>query len=369
MGNSTVTDSVNYTYTLQQTGGTIVAQGWCLTTVTYSDGQHAYYTYTTDNQPDHPTGQCPCTQKLLPLVKTCQDVRYKGPMRQICYDYQDGGPHGEITAEKYSLNGSINGPQVSWIYPPAPSPLSPSVTFPPSFTEHRGDGPSRTFNYTALTLVRPPPEEGDCPGISGPAPQQFLQSYTDFNGHTTSLGYDGNWYVNKVTDANGHITDYLRGPPPNAYLSPKGIGQILKITHHEDQTHIDYVYDDEPDISGHYLHSITDERGTYIGDPAHTTTYTRDTAHRVTRVDYPADASTPASYEEFTYNGFGQVLTHHLRNGAWESFVYDGRGLLTDKYNPKFDQQSASGGSDPRRRQSTGRGSRCYNHRKLSIDV
>src|SRR5439155_17363558 len=83
LGNSTVTDSVNYTYTLQQTGGTIVAQGWCLTTVTYSDGQHAYYTYTTDNQPDHPTGQCPCTQKLLPLVKTCQDVRYKGPMRQI----------------------------------------------------------------------------------------------------------------------------------------------------------------------------------------------------------------------------------------------------------------------------------------------
>jgi hypothetical protein len=80
------------------------------------------------------------------------------------------------------------------------------------------------------------------------------------------------------------------------------------------------------------------------------TTYTRDpTTHLVTRIDYPADASTPASYEAFTYNiNFGQVLTHRLRNGAWESFVYDGRGLLTDKYNPKFDTQgSAPGGNDP----------------------
>ena len=44
-----------------------------------------------------------------------------------------------------------------------------------------------------------------------------------------------------------------------------------------------------------------------------------------------------ASHEEFTYNSFGQVLTHRLKNGAWESFVYDGRGLLTNKYNPKAD--------------------------------
>src|SRR5438552_1402160 len=79
LGDSTVTDSVNYTYALQSTGGTTVTQGWCLTTVTYSDGQQASYTYTTDNQPDNPTLPCPCPLKILPLVKTCKDVRYKGP--------------------------------------------------------------------------------------------------------------------------------------------------------------------------------------------------------------------------------------------------------------------------------------------------
>ena len=50
------------------------------------------------------------------------------------------------------------------------------------------------------------------------------------------------------------------------------------------------------------------------------------------------------SFEEFTYNNFGQVQTHHLKNGNWESFVYDGRGLLTDKYNPKA---TVPGGTDP----------------------
>ena len=50
------------------------------------------------------------------------------------------------------------------------------------------------------------------------------------------------------------------------------------------------------------------------------------------------------SVEEFTYNNFGQVETHHLKNGNWESFVYDGRGLLTDKYNPKA---TVPGGTDP----------------------
>src|SRR5262249_37588205 len=135
--------------------------------------------------------------------------------------------------------------------------------------------------------------------------------------------------------------------PPNASPGPKGIGQILTITHHEDGTHVDYTYEPEPSpspgvqaIQGHYVHSVSDER-------QNMTTYTRDTNFRVTLIDYPSDANTPASFEEFTYNNFGQVLTHHLRNGAWETFVYDGRGLLTDKYNPKFDQQSAPGGSDP----------------------
>jgi len=196
----------------------------CLTSVDYSDGTHAYYTYQDDNSPENPTTPCPCPMKVYPVLKTCKDVRFKGPMRNICYVYQDPGPHGAILKEKYwdGFSGDEDsGPMVSSIHPPAPSPLGRSVTFPTSYTEYRGDGNgniTRTFNYTPLT-VGPPPPEDECPGIIGPAAQQFLLNYTDFKGNTTYLGYDSNWYVNSVRDANLHTTSYLRGSPP-----PAGIG-------------------------------------------------------------------------------------------------------------------------------------------------
>ena len=254
-------------------------------------------------------------------------------MRHICYEYQDQGPHGAIIAERYSLNASTNGPRVSRINPPAPSPISTDPDFDTTYTEYRGDSPTRTFNYTDLHLHRSFSEPDPCPTFRGPAPQQFLLSYTDFQAHTTQLGYDANWYVNSVTDANTHTTGYTRGPPPNAYPGPKGIGQILRITH-PDTTHIDYTYYDEsPNISGHYLQQITNERGAI-------TYHTRDTNHRITRTDYPDGA-----YETFTYNNFGQVLTHRLRNGAVERFAHDTRGLLTDKWNPK--QNAIPADTDP----------------------
>ena len=91
------------------------------------------------------------------------------------------------------------------------------------------------------------------------------------------------------------------------------------------------------------MHTISNER-------QKVTTYTRGpttppTAHLVTRIDYPSDANTLPSHEEFTYNSFGQILDHRLKNGAWEHFDYDGRGLLTDKYNPKLG--GVPGGGDP----------------------
>jgi RHS repeat-associated protein len=313
----------------------------CLTSVDYSDGTHAYYTYQDDNAPENPSPPCPCSIKVFPVLKTCKDVRYKGPMRNICYAYQNNGPHGAITQENYwdGVSGHEgNGPMVSKTLPLPPSPLITDVNFDTTYTEYRGDGPTRTFNYTALHLGRNP--EDTCPNWNqSPAPSQFLLNYTDFRGNTTYLGYDTNWYVNSVRDANVHTTSYLRGPPPNAYPGPRGIGQILKITY-PGGAHVDYTYQDEnPNISGHYVHTVSNER-------QKVTTYTRNpTTHLVTRIDYPSDANTPASFEAFTYNSFGQVLTHRLRNGAWESFVYGGRGLLLDKYNPK--QGAVPSGADP----------------------
>jgi RHS repeat-associated protein len=348
LGNATVTDSVTYNYTSQPTGGNTVTSAWCLTFVSYSDGTSATYKYEPDNAPERPIAG---SIKLLPLVKTCNDVRYHGPMRRIAYQYQDQGPHGAITQERYSPGDGVQGAMVSQIDPPAPSPLFQETNFDTTYTETRGDGNiTRKFIYTSLHLTR---EHGDfnaCPvNFFGPAPQQFLQSYTDFQNQSTQFEYDSNWYVNKVTDAKTNITRYMRGPPPNARSGPRGTGQILVITH-PDNTHIDYTYEPEASptpgvqaIQGHYLQSVTDERG-------NKTVHTRDSNHRIIRTDHKDPQGNILAYEEFAYanNNFGLVSTHHLPgapnwSGPYEHFQYDSRGLLIAKTNPTTiaDWQSA----------------------------
>src|SRR5205085_700238 len=135
----------------------------------------------------------------------------------------------------------------------------------------------------------------------------------DFQGHTTQLGYDENWYVNSVTDANGHTTQYDRGPPPNAYPGPRGIGQILTITHPGDGSSIQYDYEPEPSssIQGHYVKSITDERG-------NKTVHTRDGNYRTTHTDHTDSLGHIIAFEEFQYanNSFGLLSTHHLPSNA-----------------------------------------------------
>ena len=91
----------NYTPIQPSDGGTTGVPINCLTRVDYSDGTQAFYTYQDDNVPEHsPPLPCPCSHKIYPLLQTCQDVRYNGPMRNICYDYQALGPHGAIIAER-----------------------------------------------------------------------------------------------------------------------------------------------------------------------------------------------------------------------------------------------------------------------------
>ena len=40
------------------------------------------------------------------------------------------------------------------------------------------------------------------------------------------------------------------------------------------------------------------------------------------------------STEQFTYNSFGQILTHKLRTDGWENCRYDTRGLKTLSWPP-----------------------------------
>ena len=49
------------------------------------------------------------------------------------------------------------------------------------------------------------------------------------------------------------------------------------------------------------------------------------------------------STEEFTYNNFGQVTRHTLKNGAYVHYQYDSRGRLTAKWNPTTNPTAQSG--------------------------
>jgi YD repeat-containing protein len=242
-------------------------------------------------------------------------------MRQIAYNYQsNNAPHGAITAEKFSAGGAL----VSRITPGATSCTSFNCTMETDFTETRGDGPSRTFHYTDLRYYSDP--ENQCPQVQDPQPpSQFLLSYTDFKNNTTYLGYDSNWFVNSVKDANNHTTYYTRGP---------NIGEITQIKH-PDLTYVDYIYYNEGSgyIGGHYLQQMTDER-------RNITYHYRDGDHRITRTDHKDRNANIAAFEQFWYanNNFGLLSTHHLpSNTGWSGpyvhFQYDSRGLLIAKTN------------------------------------
>ncbi len=249
---------VIYTYVTQTFGGmpyTVLTQANYIS----SPGDPvpiAYYTYQTSNTST--TGN--------PLINTCKDVRYPGPMKNIAYTFVRTSPlsYGELSQER-----NANGTSVV-------DTLTIDLTNNKR-TETRPDGASRTFTYGA-TL-----------GPGGTTKTYLLKSYTDFAAHTTTLSYDANGYVASITDANSHVTSFERLP-----LS----GVITKITHPVDLSTIQYFY---TDATGAYLEHMVDELG-------HITYYKRTTGTMTTyEIDY-----FDGGIEKYTYNGFNQVLTHTM---------------------------------------------------------
>ena len=94
-----------------------------------------------------------------------------------------------------------------------------------TFTETRGDGPTRTFTYTSFHHYT----ESVCDDYENNSPPtQMLESYTDFQGNRTQIGYDANWYVNSVTDAELHTTFYTRGSPPPNGMARAGMRHVQR---------------------------------------------------------------------------------------------------------------------------------------------
>jgi RHS repeat-associated protein len=69
---------------------------------------------------------------------------------------------------------------------------------------------------------------------------------------------------------------------------------------------------------------MTDEAG-------NVTRFTRDGNKRVIQIDYPDNA-----FETFSYNSFGQVLSHQLKTGGVETFTYDPGTHLKQTYRDPY---------------------------------
>jgi RHS repeat-associated protein len=257
-----VSQWVKYTYATQTFGGqpyNVLTRADYIYATGFEPAPIAYYAYQTSNK--SPTGN--------PLIWTCQDVRYPGPMKNIKYVFVRTNPlsYGQLYQEQ-----NFNGTLVAQLT------VSGSTR-----TEVRGDGtnavrgagnPTRTFTYAANV-----------------APY-LLKTYTDFQGHTTTLSYNADGFISSIQDPNTHITnlEYLNQGFPT--------GVISKITHPGDGSSIQYFY---TDATGAYLDHVTDELN-------HTTYYKRTIGTNTTyEIDY-----LDGGIEKYTYNTFSQVVTHTM---------------------------------------------------------
>ncbi|MDQ2946121.1 MAG: M91 family zinc metallopeptidase [Acidobacteriota bacterium] len=254
----------------------------------------AHYTYCAPN-----TGYA----GALPLLKTAIDPMYTGPMWRIGYVYRttnnpDGtlASYGQISSENY-YDGTSIGAAVSTLTVNGSTRVN-----------QRGDGPSQTLTYTGYNLT----------------------SATDFNGVAETYGYDGAGYLTSVTDRNGHTTDLTNNTLSGVLLqmqfpltssdTPTGTPRGTVFTTYGSVSCAD-ANNRDPN-NPYYPCSTIDEGG-------NSTAITRDTSKRVTRIDY-ADGG----YETFSYNTFGETLTHQLLAGGTESFTYDATGNKQTYRNP-----------------------------------
>jgi RHS repeat-associated protein len=317
---SNAIDSVTYVWT--NFGLTYLPAVQTLTSATYGDGKSATYEYVDRVFPAPPD----CDHNTqgswdAAVLATCRDMRFSGPMRNLSYQYRDSGKNRTRIQSEKNLDTNDT---VSTIF---------------NFTETRGDGPSRTFSYYAGLRGKCP--HSDEPPTPGPLDGK-MRNYTDFLNHTTTLGYTDDpsgsisGFVTSVTDANGHKTVYTRGSP---------VGEVYTIKH-PDNTTIQQTYSDP--AHPYFLASRTNERGYKVGYVRNPSTSTLNPNAIIEKDYYDLDGTTILEFETFEYNQWGQITKHRRKNGSYEYFQYDTRGLLTDKWNSTWTSSFSSAQSEPK---------------------
>ncbi len=308
-----VMEKVVYSYYEDYAQGPFFASMFLnLTQVAYDDGSHALYQYNPAAlaSPNNPWSFCAGT------VRTCNDVRFAGPMSKIEYEYAPpgGGQAGIFVRGQVKAEHRLGGPAVS------------TVDYQGGLfdrKEIRPDGATRQLSY-----------RGD-----------GLDKYTDFaytggTPHNTTISFtysapgNPNHYLRNVMDARGFTTSTEK---------ETNIGAVIAVIHHN-QSRVKYAYTDLN--NPYYLASKEDERGKI-------TYYDRDSANRISQVRYP-----DGGIETFDYEGnpYGLVQKHGLTSGGVEEFQYDNRGLKELSWPPatESDPNPSAGGVGNARAQSRG---------------
>jgi RHS repeat-associated protein len=128
----------------------------------------------------------------------------------------------------------------------------------------------------------------------------MLTRAIDAFGGVTDFTYTWNGYVLSKDDPLGRVTTYTRRADGRVLSSTSPGGNVITYTR---------------DAAGYV---------TAVNKNGNVTSYILDAAKRRTRSNYP-----DGTYETWTYNSFGQKLTHRLRNATTESWTYNAAGLLT----------------------------------------
>ena len=274
-----------------------------LTSITNPDGTHTYYSYDAQGR----------------VASTSGD----GGAGSIAFTYN--GP-GEVTATNavedvtqsfYDFDGFL-AKTVDGLGNPVYNTYDVQGNL---LTQTDAAGSTTTFTYDSsgnLTSVTDP-LHGLTQFTYGPLSR--LTSFTDPNGNVTQYSYDANGNVTNVTYADGSGTTYNFDPlgDPISYVNRNGQPTTLtynasgQITHETfaDGSHYDYTYD-----SHNNLLTASDATGI--------TTFTYDSADRMTSVSYPNGESLT-----FTYDAGGRRTSMVDQSGYTVNYSYTPAGDLS----------------------------------------
>lgn len=258
----------------------------CITSVTTSDGREVAYSYDTWTPTSKPVlvgVEYPDLEAAAYTWVGADSETTGRPLLASAHDPMDGGPDSVMSFEyNYDAifdfgNGSflVTGVILREVHPVSDVEVLSLPLGPGEHPKVLQGGDVEIHRYLVNGL---------------------LSKVADAEGRVTSFTRtDGGFgCLESMTEPNGAVTTYARD----------FANRPLTVTDAYESVRA-FEYNDDG-----FLISFTDEED-------HTTEYTRDSGNRVTRADYP-----DLTFEEWTYDSNGNVLTHTSPSGGLTTYAY-----------------------------------------------